>query len=51
MNRFLHNMGEVFATIGAATRAARAVQAHRAPDAATLRTLGIDEATFRSIRL
>ncbi len=51
MNRFLNSVGQVFTTIGAATRAANAVRAHRAPDALTLRQLGIDPEAFRGIRL
>lgn len=39
-------IGEAFAIIGAAGRASAAVEAHRKPDAASLRTLGIDPAAF-----
>ncbi len=41
-------IGEAFAIIGAAGRASAAVEAHRKPDAATLRQLGIDPVAFNA---
>ncbi|MGA0540032.1 hypothetical protein ACO2Q5_05490 [Neotabrizicola sp. VNH66] len=51
MNSFLNSVGQVFTTLGAASRAASAVRSHRVPDTLTLRQLGIDPEAFRRIRL
>ena len=47
--RPLARVGGFFEVFGAARRSAAAVEAHRAPKARDLETLGIDPAAFRSI--
>jgi len=47
--KFLARVGSVLDLFGAARRSAAALEAHRAPKARDLETLGIDPAAFRSI--
>jgi hypothetical protein len=44
-------LGSFLSTMGAAIKVARSVEAGRMPEGQMLKTLGIDEKTFREIHL
>jgi hypothetical protein len=48
-SRFLARAGSLLAVLGAASASAAAVEAHRAPKARDLETLGISPAAFKTI--
>lgn len=50
-NSLLARAGRLFAILGAAGASAAAVEAHRAPKARDLKTLGINPAAFKHIDL